>query len=246
MIGRIIIALSIICLGASSTLLAQDLNIGAKFGFGFTDTEFIPREFTFSTADNETAYIAGISSENMFIGPVFHLEYKSKNRFGVYFDLSSFTNTYEFVAQTSSFDQLALETPKLSTFYLQGNIGFTIDIVQNKLIKPYLRFGASINGLLGVDELRATETSQLFSQQSQREVRNAIMFDYIIQQNSIYYSANLGLGFKVYNFFVEGIIDRSLTEIDANGAYPSQSKLIINVGVNLLRFDLVKKQKYED
>ena len=108
MIRRIIIALSIIYLGASPGLEAQDLNIGAKFGFGLTDTEFVPKEFTFSTVENETAYMQGISSEKIFIGPVFHLDYKSKNRFGVFFDLSTITNTYEYDAATSIFDQVTL------------------------------------------------------------------------------------------------------------------------------------------
>lgn len=227
-------------------IYGQDLNLGAKFGFGFTSTDFEAKEFMFSNVENEIAYMTDIKSEKMFIGPVFNMNFKSRNRLGIHLDLFTFTNTYEILTESSlSLVEFAPEisTPKLSTFYVNLSFGFTYDIVQTKIVRPYLRAGASLNGLLAVDELDSDIDGTKFSNQLGREVRNAIMYDYLNQQNTVYYSANVGLGLRVYNFYVEGIIDKNLTDIDAIGAYAGQSKLIINIGINLIRLDLVKKQK---
>jgi len=227
----------------SVKLQGQDLNFGAKIGAGYSFTDLTPTEFTFSTTDNETTYIVGIESERLLQGPVFQLEYKSKNRIAILFDLNLFSVNYEYRVETSPL--FLVTKPKLSTDYIHASFAASIDLIQTKRIKPYLRVGASYNGLLGLEELEINQDVP-FTEIDGREVRNTIIFNYLDQQNSTYYSMHAGIGFKFYNFFIEGLVDRNLTDLDANGAYSNQTKVFVNLGVNLLRFDLVKKQRYEN
>ncbi|MBW3546125.1 MAG: hypothetical protein KY428_11105, partial [Bacteroidetes bacterium] len=132
------------------SLVGQDLNVGLKYGAGFSSTHFAPKTFTFSTIDNETDHILGIQSEKIWSSPILNIAFKTKNRLGLYLDMSTQTFTYQYhVDKSISNDETAgLYTPRLAISYFSSTAGVTIDLIQTKLIKPYIKVGASLNSLL--------------------------------------------------------------------------------------------------
>lgn len=232
----------------SNKATAQELNLGVKFGGGISNTAFTPATFHFSTVDNETAYISELTSEKLYTGLTLNIDYHTQNRWGVFGDLFTHTINYDFSAFSDAENE-SIGDPLLSTTHLTAALGVSYDIIQTKLIKPYIRAGFGINMLLRSQEREYNNNLfyfQKFTTWYNREVRNVIMFDHLNQQNNVYYSGHVGFGIKVYNVFIEGVWDQNLTDLDKKGTYGTQNKVLINVGVNLLRFDLVKKQKNED
>lgn len=246
---KLLLSIVAFILFTQTAITAQELNMGVKIGGGISNTSFTPATFHFSTVSNETAYISAITDEKLYTGLMLNIDYQSKNKSGVYFDLFTQTMNYEFKAFSDDPTAGDIGQPLLSTTYLTTALGYSYTIIQRKLIKPYFKVGVNMNVLLRSKELDNDLNLfyfQNFTNWHPREVRNAIMFDHLNQQSPIYYSGHIGFGLKVYNIFVEGIWTRNISDLDKIGAYASQSKILITVGVNLLKFDLVKTQKHAE
>ena len=221
--------------------------------------------YYFSNEYNETIRFNGfeVSEYSSYIPfPSVYIRYDWGNNFylqgdlfGMWFDNEAkYNNSVDFADYASVFNpkselaNLGYNSIKLKWAFMGNSVIGGYNFLKTKTIRPYLFAGISAYYLLNFEPGDYYEDT--------RSVRNAIIFQNLNTFRAVTFYYKLGAGFKYHGLTLDVYIEKNLGPIDRYSYddynqniyynerpnYESLGTINVSLGLNILSFNMVKKQ----